>query len=68
MDKSFTSSILSVKGVRIKLYTTFKSKIIANYVLVGLAVMMTTQLSDLCHEIPLFDRALVKNHMTDSSM
>ena len=68
MDKSFTSSILSVKGVRIKLYTTCKSKTVANCVLVGLAFMIVTQLCDLCHEIPLFDRALVENHLTVSSM
>ena len=36
--------------------------------LVGLAVMIATQLYDLCHEVPLFDRALVENHMTNSNM
>ena len=68
IDKSFTSPILSVKGVCIKLYTTCKSKTVANCVLVGLAFMIVTQLCDLCHEIPLFDRALVENHLTVSSM
>ena len=29
--------------------------------------MMATQLFDLSHEIPLFDRAFVENHKTDSS-
>ena len=68
MDKSFTSSILSVRGVHIKPYTTCKSKTVANCVLVGLAVMIATQLFDLSHEILLFDRALVENHLTNSSM
>ena len=36
--------------------------------LVGLAVMIATQLFDLCHEIPVFDSAFVESHMTDSSM
>ena len=60
----------SVLGVSASSYiaTTCKSKIVANCVLVGLAVMIATQLCDLSHEISLFDRALVKNHMTDSSM
>ena len=61
------SSVLRVSASSY-IATTCKSKTVANCVLVGLAFMIVTQLCDLCHEIPLFDRALVENHLTVSSM
>ena len=48
--------------------TTCKSKTVATSILVGIAALIATQVCDLCHEILLVDRALVENHITDSSM